>query len=110
MSTYVSLVNWTEQGIKNFPDTIRRADEFSRFVQGYGGKVRDVLWNHLATAPPGFYRLAGQRPGTAGRTCWARCRRAGATGSPTCPAPCRGSKCAACSVTAGDREPNGRRN
>ena len=44
MSTYVSLVNWTEQGIKNFPDTIRRADEFSRFVQGYGGKVREVLW------------------------------------------------------------------
>ena len=44
MSTYVSLVNWTEQGIKNFPDTIRRADEFTRFVQGYGGKVREVLW------------------------------------------------------------------
>ena len=34
MPTYVSLVNWTEQGIKNFPDTIRRAEEFSRFVQG----------------------------------------------------------------------------
>ncbi len=44
MSTYVSLVNRTEQGIKNFPDTIRRADEFSRYVQGYGGKVREVLW------------------------------------------------------------------
>ena len=44
MSTYVSLVNWTEQGIKNFPDTIRRAEEFSRFVQGSGGKVRELLW------------------------------------------------------------------
>jgi uncharacterized protein with GYD domain len=44
MPTYVSLVNWTEQGIKNFPDTIRRAEEFSRFVQGYGGKVHEVLW------------------------------------------------------------------
>ena len=44
MSTYVSLVNWTEQGIKNFPDTIRRADEFSRFVQGSGGKVRELVW------------------------------------------------------------------
>ena len=44
MATYVSLVTWTEQGIKNFPDTIRRAEEFSRFVQGYGGKVREVLW------------------------------------------------------------------
>jgi uncharacterized protein with GYD domain len=44
MPTYVSLVNWTEQGIKNFPDTIRRAEEFSRFVQGSGGKVRELLW------------------------------------------------------------------
>ena len=44
MATYVSLVTWTEQGIKNFPDTIRRADEFSRYVQGHGGKVREVLW------------------------------------------------------------------
>jgi uncharacterized protein with GYD domain len=44
MPTYVSLVNWTEQGIKTFPDTIRRADEFSRFVQGSGGKVLDSLW------------------------------------------------------------------
>jgi uncharacterized protein with GYD domain len=44
MPTYVSLVNWTEQGIKTFPDTIRRAAEFSRFVQGSGGKVRESLW------------------------------------------------------------------
>lgn len=44
MPTYVSLVNWTEQGIKTFPDTIRRAEEFSRFIQGSGGKVRELLW------------------------------------------------------------------
>jgi uncharacterized protein with GYD domain len=44
MPTYVSLVSWTEQGIKNFPDTIRRAEEFARFVQGWGGKVRESLW------------------------------------------------------------------
>jgi uncharacterized protein with GYD domain len=44
MPTYVSLVSWTEQGIKNFPDTISRAEEFARFVQGWGGKVRESLW------------------------------------------------------------------
>jgi uncharacterized protein with GYD domain len=44
MPAYVSLVNWTEQGIKTFPDTIRRAEEFSRFVRGFGGKVDQVLW------------------------------------------------------------------
>jgi len=44
MPAYVSLVNWTEQGIKTFPDTIRRAEEFSQFVRGSGGRVRELLW------------------------------------------------------------------
>ena len=44
MPTYVSLVNWTEQGIKNFPDTIKRAEHFSRQVQEAGGKIREQLW------------------------------------------------------------------
>jgi len=45
MATYVSLVTWTEQGIKNFPDTIRRVREFSRHVERAGGMVREALWS-----------------------------------------------------------------
>ena len=45
MATYVSLVSWTEQGIKNFPDTIKRAREFTRRVERAGGMVREVLWS-----------------------------------------------------------------
>ena len=44
MSTYVSLINWTEQGIKNFRDTIKRAEDFSRLVEGAGGTLRELLW------------------------------------------------------------------
>ncbi len=44
MPTYVSLVNWTEQGIKNFPDTIKRAREFSLHVERASGKIRELLW------------------------------------------------------------------
>ncbi len=44
MPTYVSFVNWTEQGIKNFPNTIKRAREFSLHVERAGGKIREVLW------------------------------------------------------------------
>jgi uncharacterized protein with GYD domain len=44
MTTYVSLINWTEQGIKNFRDTTQRAEEFSRLVESSGGKVRELLW------------------------------------------------------------------
>ena len=39
----MSLINWTEQGIKNFRDTAQRADEFSKLVQGSGGRVRELL-------------------------------------------------------------------
>ena len=44
MTTYVSLINWTEQGIKNFRDTTQRAEEFAKVVQGSGGRVRELLW------------------------------------------------------------------
>lgn len=44
MNTYVSLINWTEQGIKNFHDTTQRAEEFSKLVESSGGAVRELLW------------------------------------------------------------------
>ena len=28
MPTYVALVNWTDHGIKNFRDTVRRAEDY----------------------------------------------------------------------------------
>jgi uncharacterized protein with GYD domain len=42
--TYVSLINWTEQGIKNFPDTTKRAEDFTKLVEASGGKVRELVW------------------------------------------------------------------
>jgi len=44
MPTYVSLIGWTEQGIKNFRDTTKRASEFTKLVEAHGGKVRELLW------------------------------------------------------------------
>lgn len=44
MPTYVSLVNWTDQGIKNYKDTTRRAADFSKLVENAGGRVREMLW------------------------------------------------------------------
>jgi uncharacterized protein with GYD domain len=40
----VSLINWTDQGIKNFRDTTQRAADFSRLVESSGGRVRELLW------------------------------------------------------------------
>jgi len=44
MPTYVSLINWTDQGIKNFRDTTARAKDFTKLVEAQGGKVRELLW------------------------------------------------------------------
>jgi len=44
MTTYVSLINWTEQGIKNYRDTTQRAEDFSKLVENSGGRVRELLW------------------------------------------------------------------
>jgi uncharacterized protein with GYD domain len=44
MPTYVSLIHWTEQGIKDYKDTTRRAEDFSKLVESVGGRIRDLLW------------------------------------------------------------------
>jgi len=44
MSTYVSLVHWTEQGIKNYKESASRAEDFSKLVESSGGRVRELLW------------------------------------------------------------------
>jgi uncharacterized protein with GYD domain len=44
MKTYVSLINWTEQGIRDFRDTTQRAEAFTKLVESSGGKVRELVW------------------------------------------------------------------
>jgi uncharacterized protein with GYD domain len=44
MPTYVSLINWTDQGIKDFRESTQRAEDFSKLVESSGGTVRELLW------------------------------------------------------------------
>ena len=44
MPTYISLVNWTEQGVKNFRDTVRRAEDVRGLVEKHGGQLRQIFW------------------------------------------------------------------
>lgn len=44
MATFVSLINWTEQGIKSFRDTPKRADAFRETVEKAGGRLVSVYW------------------------------------------------------------------
>jgi uncharacterized protein with GYD domain len=44
MPTYVSLIHWTDQGIKNYKDSPSRAADFTKLVESSGGRVRELLW------------------------------------------------------------------
>jgi uncharacterized protein with GYD domain len=44
MPTYVSLTNWTEQGIKNYKDTLDRAQTAQDAIAAAGGSLRDIYY------------------------------------------------------------------
>jgi uncharacterized protein with GYD domain len=41
---YVNLLNFTDQGIKTYRETTKRAREFTKFVESKGGKFHHLLW------------------------------------------------------------------
>jgi uncharacterized protein with GYD domain len=43
MPKYVSLISWTEQGVKNYRDTVSRADDAMKAAADMGGSL-EVLW------------------------------------------------------------------
>ncbi|GHE75491.1 GYD domain-containing protein [Streptomyces spiralis] len=44
MQTYVSLLNWTDQGIRNYKDTAKRAEAFGAAVEKLGAKLLNIYW------------------------------------------------------------------
>jgi uncharacterized protein with GYD domain len=44
MSTYVVLLNWTDQGVRDFRDTTSRAEAAKAVAERMGGRFRDILW------------------------------------------------------------------
>lgn len=44
MATYISLINWTEQGVRNFADSPKRAADFEEMVKSLGGTLKDFCW------------------------------------------------------------------
>jgi uncharacterized protein with GYD domain len=44
MPTYVTLVNWTDEGIRNVKDTLKRLDRGAEVAQKYGVKLQQAYW------------------------------------------------------------------
>jgi uncharacterized protein with GYD domain len=44
MPRYVSLINWTQQGIQNYRDTVRRVEDARAASEQLGVRILDVYW------------------------------------------------------------------
>ena len=44
MPTYISLVNWTEQGIRELKESPARADATAELAERAGGKLIQLYW------------------------------------------------------------------
>ena len=58
MPTYVFLVNWTDQGIKNYRDSVRRAEDYRGLVEkpaarfaSWSGPLASATWSQSPTSP-----------------------------------------------------------
>ncbi len=48
MPTYVTLMNWTEQGIKNVKDTLNRTEQARQGIEQQGGRLLGTYWTQGA--------------------------------------------------------------
>jgi uncharacterized protein with GYD domain len=44
MPTYISLISWTDQGIRTAKDTLDRASAAAAAAESMGGKLKDTYW------------------------------------------------------------------
>ena len=44
MPTFVVLLKWTEQGVKNYKDSPSRAGAFTGEMEKLGGKLKEIYW------------------------------------------------------------------
>ncbi len=44
MSTFITLVNWTDQGIRDYQDTTHRADAFASALERLGARLVSLHW------------------------------------------------------------------
>lgn len=44
MPTYITLMNWTDQGIRSVKDTVQRRDQADALAQKHGATIEQVYW------------------------------------------------------------------
>lgn len=44
MPTYITLMNWTDQGVRSAKDTVQRRDQADALAQKHGVSIEQVYW------------------------------------------------------------------
>jgi uncharacterized protein with GYD domain len=44
MATYIALLNWTEQGVKTYGNTIDRAEAAGELATKLGANLKEIYW------------------------------------------------------------------
>ena len=44
MPTYITLMNWTDQGIRTARETVQRRDQSDALAQKHGARIEQVYW------------------------------------------------------------------
>lgn len=44
MTTYVTLAKFTEQGLRNIKDTVKRSEVVRKAAADAGGRIKEILW------------------------------------------------------------------
>jgi uncharacterized protein with GYD domain len=44
MAKYISLLNWTDQGIRNAKETVNRSNAARKAFEAAGAKIIDIYW------------------------------------------------------------------
>jgi GYD domain len=66
MPRYVSLINWTQQGIQNYRDTVRRVEDARAAGEQLGVRIVDVYWTWADLTSSWFSRRPMGRVGNGG--------------------------------------------
>jgi uncharacterized protein with GYD domain len=46
MATYVRLVKFTDKGLHDIKDTVKRAEAFKSLAKKHGATVKEIVWTH----------------------------------------------------------------
>ena len=44
MTTFISLINWTDKGVAGFKVTVARGEAAKRAAEAMGGSIKEIFW------------------------------------------------------------------